>query len=82
MLALQSHASKQGSGSGHDKCHVSAHHADPSLQQVAGLYTWTTMTARDTVSFRMRSAYVLMLLTPTLASSAKKTKICTGAQVP
>jgi hypothetical protein len=40
------------------------------------------MTARDTVSFRMRSAYVLMLLTPTLASSAKKTNICAGAQSP
>ena len=40
------------------------------------------MTARETVSFRMRSAYVLMLFTPTLASSAKNTKICTEAQLP
>lgn len=33
------------------------------------------MTARVTFSLRMRSAYVLMLLTPTFASSAKNTKI-------
>ncbi len=31
---------------------------------------------------RMRSAYVLMLFTPTLASSAKNTKICADAHTP